>query len=1017
MYEETGYDISPLILPDAFIELQIKEQRVKLYIVPGVPTDTPMTPQTRKEISNVGWIRLVDLPGYSKRDKQANPGIKLYMVTPFLFGLRRWIAQNRHKKDELISVEKDSLEEAIQDEVARNGTANDLIAMLRRQEPSDQGVDLLGMLRNGNTTTQIPFYGSPFQERHDHSMHDRGFHTFQHPEVAPQSSELLQFPPKMEPTLGAAQQSVQSIKSPPPTMDPGDLSHAARRKSLLNILTGGSVTGPSPLDDIKSHQRTLSQSSNAPSLQIQPSQPIDPPKSEHQQGLLSAFKSPHTPTTTPSIPSQSAAAHKNALLAMLKTPPAAHTMPSSSHQSALSLNPKGPVENSVQSSTTATHQNTLLATLKMSPKTTQLPKSSKAEDQRPVKPHSTTDSPQTSDVSTHQNALLSALMTQRVPDSLPLTGHQTSLLTMLKSPHTQKTLPMENPVTAATDDKAQSPLSQVQIDSTKPPIPAPIIENPLSYVLGSMDSQVSKATPSAHRLSPLTARKSPGLPSTSPNLAAEHQSSLFNAVKSPPVPPEKHTSHLLSVLKGSMTGLPPTEKKEGDDKRPQEVTNVHMESLLRKIRSPSTSPALEKTAPSAVTDEPTKKSTDVGALEEKPLPPQKLSAPEENESPTGKGAVSNHVSSLLSMLTGQMEKPTGSRLSAGPSPPVQISTISSTRHDVDRGEQATVDPPILQNHVTPLPDSKPNAEEIALENRSITSLLNALKAPKMNVASPIRSTSPKAIPTESPLPLPKPTTSSAPSLITESSSKPKLKGQQFNFSSTSQANNRIKFRGSPVPGGRKEVQQPEVRTEPKTNGTIDLSKVTLLRRPAEKAQQRGNTRTIHSEKGDISLLEQPSEQSPQELAFVPTRPGGENTPESPLGIEFPFKRRTPSKSAQASPTSSATPTRTNSQSLLALLKGPPAHTARATVHTDDNAPFKIKSGDAEAGDDRIKALLKGLKPVNQGLSFHGESDMTVSRAASEVQPEVGEEPEHLGAEREMKLIAMLEKALARGVPS
>src|SRR5271170_6821753 len=123
VYEETGYDISPLILPDAFLELQIKEQRVKLYIIPGVPTNTPMSPQTRKEISSIGWIRLVDLPGYSKRNKQIHPGIKLYMVTPFLSGLRRWIATNSHKKGKLIPVEDDVLledEEAIQDEVVQN---------------------------------------------------------------------------------------------------------------------------------------------------------------------------------------------------------------------------------------------------------------------------------------------------------------------------------------------------------------------------------------------------------------------------------------------------------------------------------------------------------------------------------------------------------------------------------------------------------------------------------------------------------------------------------------------------------------------------------------------------------------------------------------------------------------------------------------------------------------------------------------------------------------------------------
>ena len=121
-------------MPDAFLELQIKEQRVKLYIIPGVPTNTPMSPQTRKEISSIGWIHLIDLPGYSKRNKQIHLGIKLFMVTPFLSGLRKWINTNRHKKGKLIPVEEDVLlEDAIQDEVVQNGTTDDLIAMLRNQ--------------------------------------------------------------------------------------------------------------------------------------------------------------------------------------------------------------------------------------------------------------------------------------------------------------------------------------------------------------------------------------------------------------------------------------------------------------------------------------------------------------------------------------------------------------------------------------------------------------------------------------------------------------------------------------------------------------------------------------------------------------------------------------------------------------------------------------------------------------------------------------------------------------------
>lgn len=55
--EETGYDLSKQLSPDNCIEMSIKEQRISLYIVPGVPEDYPFQTRTRKEIS----VRLLGL--------------------------------------------------------------------------------------------------------------------------------------------------------------------------------------------------------------------------------------------------------------------------------------------------------------------------------------------------------------------------------------------------------------------------------------------------------------------------------------------------------------------------------------------------------------------------------------------------------------------------------------------------------------------------------------------------------------------------------------------------------------------------------------------------------------------------------------------------------------------------------------------------------------------------------------------------------------------------------------------
>lgn len=79
VWEETGYDISPHFNPsviphksdsatcppplppgdypeDDYLECVMKEQRIRLYLVPGVSEDTLFETKTRKEIS-VSYLR------------------------------------------------------------------------------------------------------------------------------------------------------------------------------------------------------------------------------------------------------------------------------------------------------------------------------------------------------------------------------------------------------------------------------------------------------------------------------------------------------------------------------------------------------------------------------------------------------------------------------------------------------------------------------------------------------------------------------------------------------------------------------------------------------------------------------------------------------------------------------------------------------------------------------------------------------------------------------------------------
>ncbi|KAG1067563.1 hypothetical protein G6F42_026489 [Rhizopus arrhizus] len=91
--EETGYDVGPLLKKPDFIELTMREQRIRLYIIQGVPEDTQFIPRTRKEISQISWIKLDDLPTYKATEPKPGNGslnyvksgpYRFYMVVPFM---------------------------------------------------------------------------------------------------------------------------------------------------------------------------------------------------------------------------------------------------------------------------------------------------------------------------------------------------------------------------------------------------------------------------------------------------------------------------------------------------------------------------------------------------------------------------------------------------------------------------------------------------------------------------------------------------------------------------------------------------------------------------------------------------------------------------------------------------------------------------------------------------------------------------------------------------------------------
>ncbi|CEH18173.1 dcp2-domain-containing protein [Ceraceosorus bombacis] len=99
MLEETGFNCDELLPSNSaeYMELTMREQRIRLYIVPGIEEDTRFETLTRKEISKIAWFKLSDLPTWKKhKEPAAGLGGKFYLISPFVGKLRAWIQDHKH---------------------------------------------------------------------------------------------------------------------------------------------------------------------------------------------------------------------------------------------------------------------------------------------------------------------------------------------------------------------------------------------------------------------------------------------------------------------------------------------------------------------------------------------------------------------------------------------------------------------------------------------------------------------------------------------------------------------------------------------------------------------------------------------------------------------------------------------------------------------------------------------------------------------------------------------------------
>jgi 8-oxo-dGTP pyrophosphatase MutT (NUDIX family) len=94
--EETGYDIASQLVDDQYLQININDQTIRLYIITGVSKQTKFEPRTRREIKEVRWFPIDELPVHRKdlRSKQTlgySPN-SFFMVIPFVKALKQWIS-------------------------------------------------------------------------------------------------------------------------------------------------------------------------------------------------------------------------------------------------------------------------------------------------------------------------------------------------------------------------------------------------------------------------------------------------------------------------------------------------------------------------------------------------------------------------------------------------------------------------------------------------------------------------------------------------------------------------------------------------------------------------------------------------------------------------------------------------------------------------------------------------------------------------------------------------------------
>ncbi|CAB3406667.1 unnamed protein product [Caenorhabditis bovis] len=97
--EETGFDFSTISEKEKKVQKFINDAMVRLYIVPNVPTEFQFGPQTRKEIKDIKWFNICDLP--TEKGEIPVPhlaGYNFFMVIPFVHEIQKFSEKELQKR-------------------------------------------------------------------------------------------------------------------------------------------------------------------------------------------------------------------------------------------------------------------------------------------------------------------------------------------------------------------------------------------------------------------------------------------------------------------------------------------------------------------------------------------------------------------------------------------------------------------------------------------------------------------------------------------------------------------------------------------------------------------------------------------------------------------------------------------------------------------------------------------------------------------------------------------------------